>query len=160
MKRLVLLLAIVVIAVVIAFMGLPEDPGGMPTQPQTVEQPEKSEAEAEREARQAEIEAERDKRLKAMKKDYAKLERERRDLRIRLKEISYYMSQTELPDDQIETMRDEINDANRLLVNPPLLGAFRGPDDLSRELDKVARAHQQMDEFETIIRQHGGYEDE
>lgn len=157
MKRLLLLLAIVVVAVGIAFMSLPEDPGSMRSQPQTTKESEQSQAEAERDALQAKIEAERDKRLAAMQKEYDKLERERRDLRLRLEEISYYMGQADLSAEQRQTMQDEISNANRLLINPPLLGAFRGPEGITKERNKIARANDKLDEFEQIIRDNGGY---
>lgn len=157
MKRLLILLAIVVVAVGIAFLSLPEDPGTMSAQQATTQESEKSKAEAKRDALQAKIESERDKRLAAMQKEYDKLERERRDLRLRLQEISYHMGQADLSAEQRQTMQDEIGDANRLLINPPLLGAFRGPADITQERDKIARANDKLDRFERIIRENGGY---
>ena len=158
MKRLLLLLAIVVVAVVIAFMSLPEDPGTMRVQQQTAQESEESKAEAKRDALQAKIETERDKRLAAMQKEYDKLERERRDLRLRLQEISYYMGEADLSAGQRQTMQEAIGDANRLLINPPLLGAFRGPEGITQERNKIARANDKLDKFEQIIRDNGGYE--
>lgn len=157
MKRLLLLLALVVVAVGIAFLSLPEDPGTMRAQQETTKEPEKSKAEAERDALQAKIEAERDKRIAAMEKEYDKLERERRDLRQRLREISYHMGQADLSAEQRQTMQEDIGDANRLLINPPLLGAFRGPADITQERNKIARANDKLDQFEQIIRDNGGY---
>ncbi|MDZ7737421.1 MAG: hypothetical protein U5P41_16055 [Gammaproteobacteria bacterium] len=115
--------------------------------------------EAELKALQAIVETERDKRLEAMKVEYEKLERARRDLRRRLEEITDYLRRAEVPDTDHEDMREEIGAANRLLINPPLLGAFRGPDDIVRELEKINRINRKLDEFEEIIRRHGGYED-
>lgn len=158
MKRLVLLLIVVVVAVALAFLSLPEDPG-RETQITPIEQPEETVDEAELEALQAIIETERDKRLEAMKVEYAKLERKRRDLRRRLEEITYYLHRAEVPDTELEDMREEIGAANRLLINPPLLGAFRGPDDIVRELEKIDRINRKLDEFEQTIRRHGGYGD-
>ena len=160
MKRLVLLLAIVVIAVVLAFMSLPEDPGKIMKQPAESEQTAQSEAEAEREALQKKIEAERDKRLAAMKVEYKKLEKARRNLQQRLQEITYYLGQADVPEEQASDMREEIGAANRLLINPPLLGAFRGPDGIVRELEKIERVNQKLDEFEVVIRRHGGYDEQ
>ena len=160
MKRLVLLLAVVIVAVVLAFLSLPEDPGKMTAQTDKPQQPAQSEAEAEREAMQKKIEAERDKRLAAMKVEYKKLEKARRDLQQRLQEITYYLARAEVPEEQASNMREEIGTANRLLINPPLLGAFRGPGDIIQELERIQRINRKLDEFETIIRQHGGYADQ
>lgn len=160
MKRLVLLLAVVVVAVVLAFLSLPEDPGRKPVQAEQSRQPAKSEAEAEREALKKQIEAERDKRLAAMKVEYKKLEKARRNLQQRLQEISYYLARTEVPEEQASSMREEIGAANRLLINPPLLGAFRGPDDIVQELEKIERVNRKLDEYETVIREHGGYNEQ
>jgi len=157
MKRLLLLLAVVLVAVGIAFLSLPEDPGTMRVQQETTQEPEKSKAEAERDALQAKIEAERDKRLAAMQKVYDKLERERRDLRLRLQEISYHMGQADLSAEQRQTIKDEISTAHRLLINPPLLGAFRGPAEITQEREKIARTNDKLDQFEQIIRENGGY---
>lgn len=159
MKRLALLLLVIVVAVVLAFMSLPEDPGQV-TKPDTAKTAQKSEAEAKETAEKAAVEAERDKRLEAMKAEYAKLEKARRNLRQRLQAVSYYLGQAEtLPKDRAQSMRDEIGTAHRILINPPLLGAFSGVDDIKQELAKIERINQQLDEFEAVIREHGGYED-
>lgn len=163
MKRLFLLLVIIVVAVVLAFMSLPEDPGRVAEQPapaQAPQQQKRPSAEDQQEAEQAAIEAERDKRLEAMKVEYARLEKARRNLRQRLQAITYYMGQAEgIPTDETQSIRDEIGAANRLLINPPLLGAFRSVDGIRQELEKINRINKQLDEYQAIIREHGGYDD-
>lgn len=157
MKRIILLLVIVAVAVMLAFMSLPDDPGRLESPATAVKELPTDEASAEREAEQAALEAARDERLKAMKVEYAKLERARRDLRIRLQEVSYYLGESDLPAEQGRRMRNEIGVANQVLVNPPLLGAFNGVADIERELQRIDSINRQLDEFESIIRRHGGY---
>ncbi len=157
MKRIILLLVIVGVAVVLAFMSLPEDPGQLDRRDTVVKQLPTDEAIAEREAEQAAVESARDERLQAMQVEYKKLERARRDLRTRLQEVAYYLSEADLPEEEGRRMRHEIGVANQVLINPPLLGAFNGVADIERELKRIDRINQQLDEFENIIRQNGGY---
>lgn len=157
MKRIILLLAIVVVAVALAFLTLPEDPGQQSRITPQVKHPTQSEAELQRELEQAAVEAERDRRLAAMKVKYEKLERERRNLRQRLEEVAYYTARADLTDEQKQRIRDEINSANRLLVNPPMLGAFRGVEGIESELDRIDNINKQLDEFRALIETAGGY---
>lgn len=158
MKRIILLLVGVVIAVVLAFMSLPEDPGDKPPPVTTGTSPADTTA-GEQTTEQSAVEAAREKRLAAMKTEYAKLERAREDLRLRLQNIIYYLSKAELPDEQGGRMQDEILGFNRILVNPRLLGAFYGAEDILQERLRIENINQQLDEYEAVIREHGGYDE-
>lgn len=150
MKRFLLLLVIVVVAVVLAFISLPEDPGRMETPapiPETPHTADKDEATEQQSA----VETERDARLAAMKELYADLERERRNLRQRLNKVRYYLAEADLADSRAEKVQEELDSANRLLINPPLLGAFRGVDGIQQELDRIARINKRLDEIEVIL---------
>ncbi len=152
MKRFLLLLVIVVVAVALAFISLPEDPGRMekpapiPETPITADKDEDETTE-----QQSAVETERDARLAAMKELYADLERERRNLRQRLNKVRYYLAEAKLPDTRAEKVQEELDSANRLLINPPLLGAFRGVDGIQQELDRIARINERLDEIEVIL---------
>jgi len=158
MKRLLLLLILVVAAVVLAFMSLPEDPDRREMDIAPIEETGQDEEAARLEALQAEIEVERDRRLEEMKVEYARLERKRRDLRNRLEVFTYYLGQADVPGEKLGEIQEEIGAANRLLVNPPLLGAFRGPDDIVEESGKIDRIHRKLDEYEVLLREHGAYD--
>lgn len=152
MKRFLLLLVIVVVAVVLAFMSLPEDPGRMETPAPIPETPITADKdEEETTEQQSAVETERDARLAAMKELYADLERERRNLRQRLNKVRYYLAGAELADTRVEKVQEELDSANRLLINPPLLGAFRGVDGIQQELDRIARINERLDEIEVIL---------
>lgn len=152
MKRFLLLLVIVVVAVVLAFMSLPEDPGRMETPAPIPETPNTADKdEDETTEQQSAVETERDARLAAMKELYADLERERRNLRQRLNKVRYYLAEADLADTRAEKVQEELDSANRLLINPPLLGAFRGVDGIQQELDRIARINERLDEIEVIL---------
>lgn len=150
MKRFLLLLVIVVVAVVLAFMSLPEDPGRMETPAPIPETPITADKDKTTEQQSA-VETERDARLAAMKELYADLERERRNLRQRLNKVRYYLAEADLADTRAEKVQEELDSANRLLINPPLLGAFRGVDGIQQELDRIARINERLDEIEVIL---------
>lgn len=150
MKRFMLLLVIVVVAVVLAFMSLPEDPGRMETPAPIPETPITADKDKTTEQQSA-VETERDARLAAMKELYADLERERRNLRQRLNKVRYYLAEADLADTRAEKVQEELDSANRLLINPPLLGAFRGVDGIQQELDRIARINERLDEIEVIL---------
>lgn len=150
MKRFLLLLVIVVVAVVLAFMSLPEDPGRMETPAPIPETPITADKDKTTEQQSA-VETERDARLAAMKELYDDLERERRNLRQRLNKVRYYLAEADLADTRAEKVQEELDSANRLLINPPLLGAFRGVDGIQQELDRIARINERLDEIEVIL---------
>lgn len=146
MKRIFLLLIVVAVVVALAFMALPEDPGQTP--PIAVPAPVSGQSEdADVAVDKLLQEAERDARLERMKEVFARLERERRDLRIRLDEVTFYVGEASLSADEAEQIREDMNKANRLLINPPLLGAFRDAEAIQRELDKVLRNHDRLREI-------------
>lgn len=152
MKRFLLLLVIVVVAVALAFISLPEDPGRMETPAPIPETPITADKdEDETTEQQSAVETERDARLAAMKELYADLERERRNLRQRLNKVRYYLAEADLADTRAEKVQEELDSANRLLINPPLLGAFRGVDGIQQELDRIARINERLDEIEVIL---------
>ncbi|MCS3902485.1 uncharacterized protein YxeA [Methylohalomonas lacus] len=163
MKKIILLLAIVVIAVLLAFMSLPEDPGR-----QSTVSPEQAGKQAEEDAQasadnnggeQTTVKTMEDARLEALKAEYAKLERARRNLRQRLQNVAYYLREAELPEAEGGDIRDDLNSANRLLINPPLLGAFNGIDGVRDELKRLERTNQQLDAHEQTLREHGAGDD-
>jgi len=154
MIRILMLLASVVVVVALAFLTLPEDPGRM-DDTETVS----SELEIDRQAAVEEedpVDPELERRLQAMKEVYAKLERERRDLRTRLRDVSYYLNRAEdLPLGQRREMRDDIASAGRRLINPPQLGAFSGVEDIRAELKRIVDINARLDDMEARLREHG-----
>ncbi len=165
MKKIILLLLVVVVAVLLAFMSLPEDPGRQPADTPAAGQADKQAGKKEQQAAGGDaaetetVKTMEDARLEAMKAEYAKLERARRDLRQRLHDVTYYLREAELPQEKASEIRDELNSANRLLINPPLLGAFSGIDDIRNELQRYERTNQQLDAHEQILREHGAYDE-
>ncbi|MEX2516559.1 MAG: hypothetical protein WD572_06560 [Gammaproteobacteria bacterium] len=151
MKRIFLLIVVVAVVVALAFMALPEDPGQNP--PVAVPAPVSDQSEdADLAADKLLQEAERDARLERMKEVFARLERERRDLRIRLDEVAFYVGEASLSADEAEQIREDMNKANRLLINPPLLGAFRDAEAIQRELDQVLRNHDRLREILAMVK--------
>lgn len=150
MKQLILLVVIVVVAVGLAFMSLPQDPGRVEAPAPIPEQPAEGEDDG-GDIRQSAIEMERDARLEAMKARYAELEKERRNLRQRLNKVGYYLAETELSKAEARTLQDELDAANRILINPPLLGAFRSVEDIQQERDRIARINDRLDEIEAVV---------
>jgi hypothetical protein len=151
MKRVALLLLLIAVVVGLAFLSLPDDPGETETLIM-LEPIEEDAAHAERRARVEAVEAERAARLEAMRAEYTELERERRRLRMRLRDVSYYLGYAELEPDQKNEILDDLGKANRLLINPPLLGAFRGVEGIQEELARIGRTNARLDEIEEIIK--------
>lgn len=152
MKRIFLLLVVVAVVVALAFMALPEDPGQTPVIAVPAPVAEQSADDADLAADKLLQEAERDARLERMKEVFARLERERRDLRIRLDEVAFYVGEASLSAEQAGQIREDMNTANRLLINPPLLGAFRDADAIQRELDQVVRNHDRLREILAAVK--------
>lgn len=151
MKNIVLLLLLIAAVVGTAFLLLPDDPGE--PEPMAILEPvEEDSARAEQRARVEAVEAERSARLEAMRVEYAELERERRRLRMRLRDVSYYLAYAELESAQRNEILDDLGKANRLLLNPRLLGAFNGVEGIQAERARIARTNARLDEIEEIIK--------
>jgi hypothetical protein len=151
MKHIALLLLLIAVVVGLAFLALPDDPGDSEAV-MTLEPVVEDAALAERRARVEAVEAERAARLEAMRAEYTELERERRRLRIRLRDVSYYLGYAELEPEQRSEILDDLGNANRLLINPPLLGAFRGVEGIREELARIERINVRLDEIEETIK--------
>lgn len=151
MKNIALLLILIAVVVGVAFLLLPDDPGEMPPL-MTLEPIEDDETRAEQRARVEAVEAERSARLEAMKVEYAELERDRRRLRMRLRDVSYYLARAELEPGERSEILEDLGKANRLLLSPRLLGAFNGVEGIQEERARISRTNVRLDEIEEIIR--------
>lgn len=149
MGKITILLFAVVLVVTVVFLTLPSVPFSdleMATPP-----PATANGEENAEKATAATDAE-EARYQALKSEYAKLEKARRNLAIRLRHVDYIVRKAQLPPEQLRSIRADLQSAGRMLHNPPLLGAFNGIDDVRRELERIARMN---DRFDAIERQIG-----
>jgi hypothetical protein len=150
MGKIAILLFAVVLVVAVVFLTLPSAPlSGL-----EIATPPPATANSEENAGKAAAATDAEEaRYQALKSEYAKLEKARRNLAIRLRHVDYIIRQAQLPPEQLQSIRADLQNAGRMLHNPPLLGAFNGTDDVHRELERIARMN---DRFDAIERQIGG----
>ncbi|MCY4155469.1 MAG: hypothetical protein OXF58_09130 [Gammaproteobacteria bacterium] len=86
---------------------------------------------------QPDLEAQAAARRAAMRAEYAKLEQARTEVRQQLGRLKAGIWKLRVPPEQARVIEKRLYQGHVLLQNPPLLGAFSGLEDLSRELQKV-----------------------
>jgi len=84
-------------------------------------------------------------RYAAIKAEYKKLEKARRNLDRRLARIKGVMWNVELPADQAEEMVSKVRKGYALLKSKKLLGAFFGLESISDELARVEYVYQDLE---------------
>lgn len=84
-------------------------------------------------------------RYAAIKAEYKKLEKARRNLDRRLARIKGVMWNVELPAEQAEEIVRKVRKGYQLLKTKKLLGAFSGLESISDELARVEFAHQNLE---------------
>lgn len=104
-----------------------------------------------RPAPSAEAQAREEKRLAALRAEYAELEQARAALRRQLGKLKARLWQARLPAAQAQALTRQMRAGHALLKNPPLLGAFRNVEAMRRETAKVNSAAGKLRELEAAI---------
>ena len=93
------------------------------------------------------------KRRAAMRSEYAELEKARDRVRRQLGKLKSRLWKLQLPPDRARAITEQMQKGYAILKNPPMLGAFFGVDDISRELEKVKRISERLQTLETAIQE-------
>lgn len=101
-----------------------------------------------RPAPSAEALAREEKRLAALRAEYAELEQARGALRRQLGKLKARLWNARLPADQARALTKQMRAGHALLKNPPLLGAFRNVEAMRRETAKVNSVAGKLRELE------------
>ena len=96
----------------------------------------------------AEALAREEKRLAALRAEYAELERARGALRQQLGKLKARLWKARLPAAQAKALTRQMRAGHALLKNPPLLGAFRNAEAVRRETAKVNSVAGKLRELE------------
>lgn len=104
-----------------------------------------------RPAPSAEALAREEKRLAALRAEYAELEQARAALRRQLGKLKARLWRARLPAAQAQALTRQMRAGHALLKNPPLLGAFRNVEAMRRETAKVNSAAGKLRELEAAI---------
>ena len=99
----------------------------------------------------AEALAREEKRLAALRAEYAELEQARSVLRRQLGRLKARLWQARLPAAQARALTRQMRAGHALLKNPPLLGAFRNVEAMRRETAKVNSVTGKLRELEVAI---------
>lgn len=101
-----------------------------------------------RAAPSAEALAREEKRLAALRAEYAELEQARGALRQQLGKLKARLWKARLPAAQARALTKQMRAGHALLKNPPLLGAFRNVEAVRRETAKVNSVAGKLRELE------------
>lgn len=96
----------------------------------------------------AEALAREEKRLAALRAEYAELEQARAALRQQLGRLKARLWKARLPAAQARALTKQMRAGHALLKNPPLLGAFRNVEAMRRETAKVNSVAGKLRELE------------
>ncbi len=95
-----------------------------------------------------------EKRIAAMRAEYARLEQARDTVRLQLGRLNSRIWKLQVSPDQARTIRDQMRQGYALLKNPPMLGAFSSAAEIRKELAKVTRIADKLGALETTVQEH------
>ncbi len=92
-----------------------------------------------------------ERRVAAMRAEYARLESARDEVRLRLGRIKARLWKLRLPAAQARAMETQLRQGHALLHNPPMLGAFYDADDIRREITRVTAVGAELEQLEAAV---------
>ena len=95
-----------------------------------------------------------EKRVAAMRAEYARLEQARDTVRLQLGRLNSRIWKLQVSPEQARTIRDQMRQGYAMLKNPPMLGAFSSAGEIRKELAKVTRLADKLSALETTVQEH------
>ena len=98
--------------------------------------------------------SEKEKRITAMRSEYARLEQARDTVRKQLAKLRSRLWKLQLTADQARTIREQMQRGYTVLKSPPMLGAFHDAREIRKELARVERISHKLKSVEDSVQQH------
>ncbi len=98
--------------------------------------------------------SEREKRINAMRSEYARLEQARDTVRRQLAKLRSRLWKLQLPADQGRAITEQLQQGYAILKNPPMLGAFHDAREIRKELARVESISRKLKNVEDSVQEH------
>ena len=93
-------------------------------------------------------------RRAAMRAEYDRLEQARAAVRKQLGRLNSRLWKLRVEAEQSRAIQEQMQQGHALLKNPPLLGAFSSPGEITREIEKVREVNERLKSLETEVEEY------